>query len=64
MTDYGRVVQFGVFPEPVAARLDEILALVEIADRDGLDLVGIQDHPTGGDGEGGRQLGRVVQGSV
>jgi alkanesulfonate monooxygenase SsuD/methylene tetrahydromethanopterin reductase-like flavin-dependent oxidoreductase (luciferase family) len=45
MTDYGRVVQFGVFPEPVAARLDEILALVGIADRDGLDLVGIQDHP-------------------
>ena len=45
MTDYGRVVQFGVFPEPVAARLDEILALVGIADREGLDLVGIQDHP-------------------
>jgi alkanesulfonate monooxygenase SsuD/methylene tetrahydromethanopterin reductase-like flavin-dependent oxidoreductase (luciferase family) len=45
MTDYGRVVQFGVFPEPVAARLDEILTLVGIADRDGLDLVGIQDHP-------------------
>ena len=45
MTDYGRVVQFGVFPEPVAARLDEILALVGIADRNGLDLVGIQDHP-------------------
>ena len=45
MTDYGRVVQIGVFPEPVAARLDEILALVGIADRDGLDLVGIQDHP-------------------
>ena len=99
MTDYGRVVQFGVFPQPVAARLDEILTLVGIADRDGLDLVGIQDHPyqrryldtwmlmatrSGedradhrlpgcgepavaplcGDGEGGRQLGRVVRGSV
>ena len=99
MTDYGRVVQFGVFPEPVAARLDEILTLVGIADRDGLDLVGIQDHPyqrryldtwmlmatvlarteritvfSGcgepavaapcGDGEGGRQLGRVVRGSL
>ena len=28
MTDYGRVVQFGVFPEPVAARLDEIHTVV------------------------------------
>jgi hypothetical protein len=32
-------VQFGVFPEPGAARLDEILTLAGIADRDGLDLV-------------------------
>ena len=45
MTDYGRAIQFGVFPEPAAARLDEILALADVADRAGLDLIGIQDHP-------------------
>jgi len=45
MTDYGRAVQFGVFPEPATARLDEILAVVDVADRAGLDLIGIQDHP-------------------
>jgi len=42
MTDYGRAVQFGVFPEPATARLDEILAVAEVADRAGLDLMG---HP-------------------
>src|SRR5689334_6461698 len=45
MTDYGRDVQFWVFPEPVAARLVEIFSLVGFADREWLDLVGIQDHP-------------------
>ena len=34
-----------VFPEPATARLDEILALADVADRAGLDLIGIQDHP-------------------
>ena len=43
MTDYGRAVQFGVFPEPATARLD--LALADVVDRAGLDLIGIQDHP-------------------
>ena len=45
MTDYGRAIQFGVFPEPATARLDEVLTLADIADRAGLDLIGIQDHP-------------------
>jgi alkanesulfonate monooxygenase SsuD/methylene tetrahydromethanopterin reductase-like flavin-dependent oxidoreductase (luciferase family) len=45
MTDYGRAIQFGVFPEPATARLEEILTLADIADRAGLDLIGIQDHP-------------------
>ncbi len=45
MTDYGRPVQFGVFPTPEAAAIDEVLALARIADDEGLDLVGIQDHP-------------------
>jgi alkanesulfonate monooxygenase SsuD/methylene tetrahydromethanopterin reductase-like flavin-dependent oxidoreductase (luciferase family) len=45
MADYGRTVQFGVFPTPEAAALDEILAIARIADESGLDLIGIQDHP-------------------
>jgi alkanesulfonate monooxygenase SsuD/methylene tetrahydromethanopterin reductase-like flavin-dependent oxidoreductase (luciferase family) len=45
MTDYGRPVRFGVFPEPATDRLDEILAMATVADRAGLDLIGIQDHP-------------------
>src|SRR5690625_2523239 len=45
MADYGRPVQFGVFPAPNAAEREEILALGDVADQRGLDLVGIQDHP-------------------
>jgi alkanesulfonate monooxygenase SsuD/methylene tetrahydromethanopterin reductase-like flavin-dependent oxidoreductase (luciferase family) len=45
MTDYGRPLQFGMFPTPDADRVDEILDLVAMADDEGLDLVGIQDHP-------------------
>ncbi|WP_034271774.1 LLM class flavin-dependent oxidoreductase [Haloechinothrix halophila] len=45
MPDYGRPVRFGVFPTPDADRVDDILAIATAADRDGLDLVGIQDHP-------------------
>ena len=36
---------FGVFPVPAAARQDAVLEQVLLADRLGLDLVGIQDHP-------------------
>src|SRR5580765_1555857 len=45
MTDYGRSVRFGVFPPPDAARLQEALEMVRVADQGGLDLVGVQDHP-------------------
>lgn len=45
MTDYGRPVEFGVFPVPDAARYREIVADIEYADSAGLDVVGIQDHP-------------------
>lgn len=45
MTDYGRPVTFGIFPSPDASRVDELLALSRVADREGLELVGIQDHP-------------------
>ncbi|SFC99394.1 LLM class flavin-dependent oxidoreductase [Streptomyces aidingensis] len=43
--DYGREVEFGVFPEPSAEKLPEALSMAQIADREGLELVGIQDHP-------------------
>ena len=36
---------FGVFPVPEAARQDAVIEQVLMADRLGLDLVGIQDHP-------------------
>ena len=45
ITDYGRTVSFGIFPIPDAAQLDMLWEAVRIADAEGLDLVGIQDHP-------------------
>lgn len=43
MADYGRPVEFGYSTEP--GRYDEVLDSVLLAERLGLDLVGIQDHP-------------------
>lgn len=37
--------EFGIFPSPDAAQLDDLTAAVRLADELGLDLVGIQDHP-------------------
>ena len=45
MPDYGRDLQFGVFPVPAVESVDEVYGIVSAADRVGLDLVGIQDHP-------------------
>ena len=45
MTDYGRKIEFGVSVEPLAGEADRIRRVVEAADREGLDVVGIQDHP-------------------
>jgi alkanesulfonate monooxygenase SsuD/methylene tetrahydromethanopterin reductase-like flavin-dependent oxidoreductase (luciferase family) len=45
MTDYGRPVEFGVFPTPDAARVHDVLALAQLAEREGLEFVAIQDHP-------------------
>lgn len=45
MTDYGRPVRFGVFPVPETEHLETVLTLARIADEEGLDLIGIQDHP-------------------
>jgi alkanesulfonate monooxygenase SsuD/methylene tetrahydromethanopterin reductase-like flavin-dependent oxidoreductase (luciferase family) len=38
-------VEFGVFPTPVADGHEAVLDQVLAAERFGLDLVGIQDHP-------------------
>lgn len=45
MPDYGRELQFGVFVIPEAALLAQALTVTELADRMGLDLIGVQDHP-------------------
>src|SRR3954451_20340021 len=38
-------IELGVFVVPDAAGRDAVVEQVELADRAGLDLVGIQDHP-------------------
>jgi alkanesulfonate monooxygenase SsuD/methylene tetrahydromethanopterin reductase-like flavin-dependent oxidoreductase (luciferase family) len=45
MADYGRELEFGVSVEPLADPPDWAARVVVAADRAGLDLVGIQDHP-------------------
>ena len=45
MPDYGRELEFGVSVEPLADPPDWAARIVVAADRAGLDLVGIQDHP-------------------
>lgn len=45
MTDYGHPIEFGLFVTPTADRAREVVALAEDADRLGLDLIAIQDHP-------------------
>ena len=45
MTDYGRDLEFGVSVEPLAGPPDWAARVAKAADRAGLDLVGIQDHP-------------------
>ena len=45
MTDYGRPLAFGIFPVPNAADIESILEAARLADDEGLDLIGIQDHP-------------------
>lgn len=45
MPDYRRKVQFGVFPTPDADRVGDVLRLCAMADAEGLDFVGVQDHP-------------------
>jgi alkanesulfonate monooxygenase SsuD/methylene tetrahydromethanopterin reductase-like flavin-dependent oxidoreductase (luciferase family) len=45
VTDYGRDLEFGVSVEPLADPPDWAARVATAADRAGLDLVGIQDHP-------------------
>ncbi len=45
MPDYGRPVEFGIFPTPDVDHLPDFFGMVDAAERGGLDLVGIQDHP-------------------
>ena len=45
MGDYGRDLEFGVSVEPLAEPPDWARRVAVAADRAGLDLVGIQDHP-------------------
>ena len=45
MVDYRRPVQFGIFAYPIADSVADMMRVVEAAERGGLDLIGIQDHP-------------------
>jgi alkanesulfonate monooxygenase SsuD/methylene tetrahydromethanopterin reductase-like flavin-dependent oxidoreductase (luciferase family) len=45
MTDYGRELEFGASVAPLADPPDFVRSVAVAADRSGLDLVGIQDHP-------------------
>jgi alkanesulfonate monooxygenase SsuD/methylene tetrahydromethanopterin reductase-like flavin-dependent oxidoreductase (luciferase family) len=45
MIDYGRPVEFGFFPSPVADDHRSIVEQVMIAEDAGLELIGVQDHP-------------------
>ena len=45
MTDYGRELEFGWFADPDARLARETVAAAQVADRAGLDLIGVQDHP-------------------
>jgi hypothetical protein len=46
MTDYGHDLRFGAFLTPKADGHDDLVHLVSLADQIGIDLIGIQDHPT------------------
>ncbi len=45
MPDRGRRLEFGLFADPRAGRYPATVQLVRSADRLGLDLAGLQDHP-------------------
>lgn len=45
MTDYGHELKFGSFITPVAKQVDDVVALAQLSEAAGLDLVTFQDHP-------------------
>jgi alkanesulfonate monooxygenase SsuD/methylene tetrahydromethanopterin reductase-like flavin-dependent oxidoreductase (luciferase family) len=45
MPDHGRPLRFGISVTPEAAAADAVIETVLAAEAEGLDLVGIQDHP-------------------
>ena len=45
MPDRGRALEFGLFVDPRADRYTDTVRHVQLADRLGLDLAGVQDHP-------------------
>ena len=45
MPDYGHPLEFGVFLPPAAEAAGDTLTLARLADRLGLELVSVQDHP-------------------
>lgn len=45
MPDYGHPLEFGVFVTPANEQPERVVALAELAERVGLDLVSFQDHP-------------------
>ncbi|QBR92954.1 LLM class flavin-dependent oxidoreductase [Nocardioides euryhalodurans] len=45
MPDLEQELEFGIFPTPDAARIEDLLGLVQLAEVEGLDLVSVQDHP-------------------
>jgi alkanesulfonate monooxygenase SsuD/methylene tetrahydromethanopterin reductase-like flavin-dependent oxidoreductase (luciferase family) len=45
VADYGHDLLFGSFIGPHAAQADAVVALAEVSERSGLDLVTFQDHP-------------------
>ncbi|HEX5595866.1 MAG TPA: LLM class flavin-dependent oxidoreductase [Micromonosporaceae bacterium] len=45
MTDYGHELVFGSFITPAAAQPQDVVALAQVSEEAGLDLVTFQDHP-------------------
>jgi alkanesulfonate monooxygenase SsuD/methylene tetrahydromethanopterin reductase-like flavin-dependent oxidoreductase (luciferase family)/FAD/FMN-containing dehydrogenase len=45
MADYGRELAFGTFLTPQSQRPGDVVALAQLTERAGLDLVSFQDHP-------------------
>ncbi|OKH94118.1 LLM class flavin-dependent oxidoreductase [Streptomyces uncialis] len=45
MTDHGHDLRFGAFLTPTAEGHDDLVRLATLADRSGLELLGVQDHP-------------------